>query len=69
MQVTGAVQGNDGWNETYSDPHSGKQTELIERVLNDVPRTADDIAKIASLIAGREVVKPDPGHRSLDLSP
>ena len=49
---------NDGWNQTYSNPQSGKQTEFIERALSDVPRTADEIATIANLIAGREVVKP-----------
>ena len=52
------LSANDGWNQTYSKPQSGKQTEFIERALSDVPRTVDEIAKIANLIAGREVVKP-----------
>jgi hypothetical protein len=52
------LSANDGWNQTYSEPQSGKQTEFIERALSDVPRTADEIATIANHIAGREVVKP-----------
>ena len=52
------LSANDGWNQTYSNPQPGKQTEFIERALSDVPRTADEIATIANLIAGRHVVEP-----------
>jgi len=39
----------DGRNRTYSNPQLGKQTEFIERALSDTPRTADELAIIATL--------------------
>lgn len=56
-RTSNMLSANDGWNQTYSTPQPGAQTEFIEKALSDVPRTADEIATIANLIAGREVVK------------
>jgi len=58
-KASDSLSASDGWNQTYSNPQAGKQTEFIERALSDNPRTPEELAEIANLIADLDdYVKP-----------